>query len=686
MLADRDILNVLIQSEDATAIYDSADLHIRFVNEGMLNLWGKDSCVLGKTFEKALPEIKGQPFTSLLKKVWQTGETYKGIDTPATLIIDGAPKTSFFDFEYRAIRDDAGKTIAILHTAKDVSSRVFALQQVAEKQKRELQLINELSLSKVQIKTTSAHLLAVNSDLKSSNANIAKLTDRLHESQTDFKRLVAQAPVAILVLRGEDMIIDLVNAPMLEIIDRDDSVIGRPLLEALPELADEPLVKRLYEVFETGKVSKGNEVPVRLMRNGQLETCYFNCSYSPLYEGKSIAGVMDIAVEVTDQVMARKRLEAIVSEKSVLEQTLQSNQQRLQDILDTMAEGVVITDITGEIIYVNPMGQSILGLTEEQIIGRSYNDSKWHSERLDGSPVPKEDHPMYVALRTGLSVFDQEIAVVIEGREKIYISVNAAPLMDDENDISGGIVTFTDVTNRRKILQEKDDFISVASHELKTPIASLKAALQLLERMRHDISPEMLAKLVAQSNKSMKKLTDLVESLLNSNRISQGRFPVHKTKFKIADLVHECCHHIRNVGNHVIKFEGDHHLEVDADEQLIDQVIVNLVNNAVKYAPASKEIIISAQPDGEFAKVAVTDFGPGIPADKLPYIFRRYYRVDNAGARFSGLGLGLYICSEIIEKHGGEVGVESKLGQGSTFWFTLPMALSGKAEIIKQQW
>jgi PAS domain S-box-containing protein len=367
-----------------------------------------------------------------------------------------------------------------------------------------------------------------------------------------------------------------------------------------------------------------------------------------------------------------------VSEKTVLEQTLQSNQQRLQDILDTMAEGVVITDTAGEIIYVNAMGQSILGLTEEQIIGRSYRDNKWHSERLDGSPIPKEDHPMYVALRTGLAVYDQEIAVVIEGREKIYISVNAAPLLDDEDNISGGIVTFTDVTNRRKVLQEKDDFISVASHELKTPIASLKAALQLLEKLHHNISPEMLTKLVAQSNKSMNKLTDLVESLLNSNRISQGRFPMHKTKFKIGDLIHECCHHIRNAEGRVITFEGDQHLEVDADVQLIDQVIVNLVNNAVKYAPESKEIIISVQGEGEFAKVSVTDFGPGIPTDKQPYIFRRYYRVDNAGARFSGLGLGLYICSEIVEKHGGEMGVESKPGQGSTFWFTLPMVMANQ--------
>jgi PAS domain S-box-containing protein len=676
MLPDRDLLHILTQSKDATAVYDSADLHIRFANQAMLNLWGKGNGIIGKTMESALPEIVGQPFIGMLKKVWHTGETCTGTDTPATLMVNGVLKTSFFDFEYRAIRNDKGETMAILHTATDISSRVLAWEKVAEKQQREQQLIEELSQSNDNIRATNEHLSAINSDLMISNENITKLNDRLQESQTDFKRLVAQAPVAILVLRGKDLIIDLANAPMLEILDKDSSIIGRPILTGMPELKGQPAVELLFEIFETGKESNGSEVPVRMMRNGQLETRYFNFSYRPLRDGRNIIGVMDLAVEVTDQVMARKRLEAILSEKTVLEQNLRSNERRLQGILDTMAEGVVIANSDGKLVYANAMAQTIMGINEQEYLNRDYNDAKWRNERIDGTVLSQEDHPLYVTLRTGLPVFDQEIGIAIDGRDKTYISVNAAPLLDDENRVSGGIVTFTDVTNRRKILQEKDDFISVASHELKTPIASLKGALQLLDRMQANISPDMLSKLIAQSNKSLNKLTDLVNSLLNSNRISQGRFPVHKIKFKVADLINECCQHIRNAGNHNIRFEGNLQLEVDADPQLIDQVIVNLVNNAVKYAPLSKDIIISVQPEQKFAMVSVTDFGPGISQDKLPYIFDRYYRIDTGTAQFSGLGLGLYICAEIIYKHGGKVGVESKRGEGSTFWFTLPLTAS----------
>jgi PAS domain S-box-containing protein len=640
----------------------------------MLNIWGKDLSVLGKAFEEALPEVKSQPFTGLLKKVWKTGRPYNAIDTPATLIIDGIPKTSFFDFEYRAIKDDTGTIIAILHTATDVTSRVLAWGKLAEKQQREQQLIEELSQSNDSIRTANEHLSAINNDLMTSNANITTLNDRLQESQTDFKRLVAQAPVAILVLRGKDLVIDLVNAPMLEILDKDSSIIGRPLLAGMPELRGQAAVELLFEIFESGKESNGSEVPVRMMRNGQMETRYFNFSYRPLRDGQNIIGVMDLAVEVTDQVMARKRLEAILSEKTVLEQNLRANERRLQGILDTMAEGVVTTGADGKLIYANPMAQKIIGLTEEQILDRSYNDPKWRSERVDGSVLPREDHPMYAALRTGLPIYDQEIGIVVEGRDKIYVSVNAAPLLDDENRVSGGIVTFTDVTNRRRILQEKDDFISVASHELKTPIASLKGALQLLDRMQDNISPEKRAKLLAQSNKSLNKLTDLVNSLLNSNRINQGRFPVHKSVFNVAELINDCCQHIRNAGTHTLTLKGDTDIEICADEQLIDQVIVNLINNAVKYAPDSKEIVISVQPEEKFVRVSVTDFGPGIPPEKLPHIFERYYRIDTGTTQFSGLGLGLYICAEIIEKHGGKIGVESKRGEGSTFWFMLPAA------------
>lgn len=660
MLSDQELIQILTRSKDATAIYDTADLRISFVNDAMLAIWGKDNSIVGKTFEQALPETFEQPFTDLLKQVWQTAQPYTAIDTAATLQVDGQLKTSYFDFEYRPLVNEEGKTYAILHTATDVTSRVLAWEEVAERQQREEQLIEELSTSNNNIQEANDSLSLVNHDLTLSNENINRLNLRLKESETDFKRLVEQAPVPILVFRGEELVIDIANHAMLDLLGRDDSIIGKPLLDGMPETENAKAVDLLFEVYRTGRSFDGSEAPVPITRNGETTTGYFNFSYRPLIDNGKIIGVMDVAIEVTEQVLARKKLEA--------------NEQRLQSILDTMAEGLVIVDINCVPTYVNNMAQNIMGITQEQYRDRKYNDAKWKNLRVDGSALPAEDHPMNVVLRTGLPVYDQEIAVILETGEKIFISINAAPTINETGEVTGGIATFTDVTNRRLMLQQKEDFISVASHELKTPVTALKASLQLLNKMQETISAEMQTRLLTQANRSLDKLSDLINSLLNSNRISQGHFPINKREFTLSHLINECCQHVRTVGNHELILKGDLDLTISADEQLLDQVIVNLVNNAVKYAPDSKQIIIEVQQVNNQAKITVTDFGPGIPKNKLPHLFERYYQGnDGNGTTFSGLGLGLYICAEIIQKHGGEIGVESEQGKGATFWFTLQL-------------
>ncbi|RZL02567.1 MAG: HAMP domain-containing histidine kinase, partial [Pedobacter sp.] len=169
------------------------------------------------------------------------------------------------------------------------------------------------------------------------------------------------------------------------------------------------------------------------------------------------------------------------------------------------------------------------------------------------------------------------------------------------------------------------------------------------------------------------KLTRLIDDLLDTNRISQGHLLLQKTLIPVSELFKECCDHVINAGTHQIVFTGNQDVNVYADEQQINQVLVNFVNNAVKYAPNSNEIVIGVEQLENQLKISITDKGPGIPAEKLSYLFERYYRADHSGAKFSGLGLGLYISSEIIKKHGGAIGVESTVGRGSTFWFTLPL-------------
>ena len=411
-----------------------------------------------------------------------------------------------------------------------------------------------------------------------------------------------------------------------------------------------------------------------LNRNGNLEQGFFNFNYTPFIEDGKVTGVINMAVDVSPQVLAIQEREKTIAEKIALEEILRKSEDRLQGILETMAEGVGVIDATGQLVYANPMAQQILGLTESLIKDRTYHDPQWQNLRLDGTPLPLEEHPMTIMMTTGKPVHDHEICVQPPDRERFYISINAAPIFDTEGNLTGGIGTFMDVTTRRMITQGKDDFISIASHELKTPVTALKASLQLLQRSHEKLSVDVRARLVDQSIKSLEKLSHLITDLLDTSRIDQGQFKLNKQPFALSELFDDCCSNlIQNSAQNII-FEGDVTMMVEADNQQIGQVMTNFITNAIKYAPDSDEIIIKIEKlNDQEVKITVKDKGPGIPKEKLTHLFERYYRTDYQGQKFTGLGLGLYISADIIKNHGGRIGVESDFGNGSEFWFTLPL-------------
>ncbi|MBB2145722.1 PAS domain-containing protein [Pedobacter sp. LMG 31464] len=256
-----------------------------------------------------------------------------------------------------------------------------------------------------------------------------------------------------------------------------------------------------------------------------------------------------------------------------------------------------------------------------------------------------------------------------------WISAHGRPRYDKNGKVDRMVGMTSDITESKLFEQRKDDFLSIASHELKTPVTSLKASLQLLNRIKDNPTSLTHIKLIEQANRSMEKMDVLVSDLLNMNRMAEGQLKLDLETFSIAEMLQQCCNHIRVGGKYELIIEGDSDLKIHADQHRIDQVVVNFVNNAVKYAPKSLTINLKIEKQGSNAKISVTDKGPGISPETLPHLFDRYYRASYESKNYSGLGLGLYICSEIIKRHDGEIGVESQLGKGSTFWFTIPINL-----------
>jgi PAS domain S-box-containing protein len=252
--------------------------------------------------------------------------------------------------------------------------------------------------------------------------------------------------------------------------------------------------------------------------------------------------------------------------------------------------------------------------------------------------------------------------------------IRAVGLREGNGKVSKWIGSCTNINEHMTAIEKLDEFISIASHELRTPITTLKASLQLMERFKEQIADiRMLPKLIEQASRSAEKIGSLVTDLLNAGNIKEGQMQLQKKMVDVIELLKSTCPHVTSIpGGYNLVFDCPKGLEVFADELRIDQVLVNFVNNAIKYASGSKDIFLSAQQLEGAVKISVRDTGPGISAEKLPRIFERYYRVERSGPGYSGLGLGLYICAEIVRRHGGEIGVDSIVGEGTSFWFTLP--------------
>ncbi|MGN6396618.1 MAG: PAS domain S-box protein [Mucilaginibacter sp.] len=225
----------------------------------------------------------------------------------------------------------------------------------------------------------------------------------------------------------------------------------------------------------------------------------------------------------------------------------------------------------------------------------------------------------------------------------------------------------------RKLNSKKDEFIGLASHELKTPVTSLSGYLQIINRRlpEGDANKSFIEKALVQIN----KLTGLISDLLDVSKIETGQLPLSFTQFDLVQLVNEVTELIQySASTHVLRLNSTvDNLTVTADRQRIEQVIINLLSNAIKYSPGASAVDISVSADGNKALVSVRDFGPGINKGQQERIFTRFYRVEDMAVHISGLGIGLFISKEIIERHNGRLWVESEVDKGSVFFFEIPL-------------
>lgn len=276
--------------------------------------------------------------------------------------------------------------------------------------------------------------------------------------------------------------------------------------------------------------------------------------------------------------------------------------------------------------------------------------------------------------------FDIEYRTPPVDNKTKWLKAKGRAYFNDERKPIRFIGTLLDVTVQKlldeatiELIKKKDEFISIASHELKTPITSLKAALQMIERTTSKI-PEMRTahQFVERSVTQVNKLIELINDLLDVTKIQSGKLELKKTYFKLRELIDGCCDEQSVFTTHKLILKCDRYIKIFADRNRIEQVIVNLISNAIKYSPAASDVIIDVTQVNNGVKIAVTDFGIGITKNQQQFLFERFYRVHETSQNYSGLGLGLYISAEIVRHHNALIHIESEKGKGSTFWFVIP--------------
>lgn len=371
-------------------------------------------------------------------------------------------------------------------------------------------------------------------------------------------------------------------------------------------------------------------------------------------------------------VLARSQYRALLeaqrrsAELRISQQELRQSRGQYQLVVENTEDLVNLLDMDGRYIYASPSHEKITGYTSAELLEKRLIEFV-HPE--DAKKVEKE----LAKISTGKTM---KTVYRFQHRRGHYLTVEGVGSgIADESGIPYVMVTTSrDITQRVELEQKKDEFISIASHELKTPVTSIKAYAQYLKVRFSKQGDTQASGLLEKMDHQLNKLTVLISDLLDVSKIEAGKLQLHREYFDLNELAAEVVEEMqRTTDTHTLSIEGRVIRKLYGDRERIGQVIINFLSNAIKYSPEGKWVKVVLAANATHATLSVQDNGIGIPREKQRKLFTRFFRVDgNKQETFPGLGLGLYISAQIIRRHKGKIWVESEPGQGSAFCFTLP--------------
>lgn len=429
-----------------------------------------------------------------------------------------------------------------------------------------------------------------------------------------------------------------------------EEMIGEPILKLIPpdRLGEEPEI--------LSRIRSGERVDhfetKRLTKNGDMIDVSLTISPIKNPQGE-IIGISKIARNISEF----KRAE----EKDAI----------LTAIIESTDDAIISKDLNSIITSWNISAERIFGYTAEEMIGQSI---------LKLIPTDRhEEEPMILAqLKKGLRVDHFETKRLTKNGMLIDVSLTISPVKDKAGHIIGLSKIARDITYKKLEEQRKNDFVAIISHELKTPLTSVKSYIQLALAKIKQQNDGFITNVLIRANAQTQKMGMMINDFLNLSRLEEGKMPLNKSKFLLSDLIDEV---VEEGGlfapTHLIASHCQPGLIVYADREKLSQVMSNLLSNAVKYSSSGTVIDIYCVIESDKVTISFVDKGLGISAEDQKHLFERFYRVGGVQAtNISGFGIGLYLVAEILKLHDSKIRVQSSLGEGSVFSFALPFELT----------
>jgi len=355
--------------------------------------------------------------------------------------------------------------------------------------------------------------------------------------------------------------------------------------------------------------------------------------------------------------------------------------ERHDAILSAAGEGVYGLDPEGRTTFANPAALKMTGYEAGEVIGHRQHELVHHT-KADGTPFPLEECPVWASLADGTVHRSSDDLYWRKDGTSFPVEYTSTPIFE-EGEVTGAVVVFRDITERREIERAKDEFTSIVSHELRTPLTSIRGSLGLLESGVLGPLPEKGQRMIEIAVENTDRLVRLINDILDIERIDSGEVDMHRTRCDVSKLVESAVTELRPLATQTEVTLGAEAepMAVFADPDRVHQTLVNLISNAVKFSEPGGAVRVSASSEDGEVLFRVRDGGRGIPPEKLETIFERFQQVDASDSREKGgTGLGLAICRTIVERHGGRIWAESELGKGSSFLFSLPTRARSRSE------